>query len=151
MNPILSRFCEIYVPEHLHPETDRAVNLHKERICANFDISALHAPIETFICEDLQAICEMSRNNAITHRVLVDHAEQWVDRAASCSQLMQCLMDSRDDSWAASCFSEEDIVQAHVCFYKIRSEYRCEKLLILYMLDYLFLRKNTDMASVLFL
>ena len=151
LNPILSRFCEIYVPEHLHPETDQAVNLHKERICANFNISALHAPIKNFVRDDLQSLCEMSKRNEITHRVLVDHAEEWVDRAASCSQLMQCLMESRENSWSIACFSEEDIVQAHVCFYKIRSEYRCEKLLILFMLDYLFLRKNTDVGSVLFL
>jgi hypothetical protein len=37
---------------------------------------------------------------------------------------------------------------ACMCFDKIKSEFRCEKLLLLYMFDFLFFRSNKDVKSV---
>jgi hypothetical protein len=38
-----------------------------------------------------------------------------------------------------------------LCFHKIKGEYRCEKLLMLYLLDYAFLRPNKDLKNIGFM
>jgi hypothetical protein len=38
-----------------------------------------------------------------------------------------------------------------LCFHKIKSEFRFEKLLIFYLLDFSFLRKNKDLKNVGFM
>jgi len=38
-----------------------------------------------------------------------------------------------------------------LCFHKVKSEYRCEKMLMLYLLDYAFLRPNRDLENIGFI
>jgi hypothetical protein len=53
-------------------------------------------------------------------------------------------------SWLENCNSLSPLKKCSLklCFNTIRSEIRCEKLLILYMLDYVFVRKNKDIKSI---
>jgi hypothetical protein len=46
-------------------------------------------------------------------------------------------------------FDDKKTSAIGVCFNIIKSEYRCENLLLLYMLDYIYLRSKTDIKSVL--
>ena len=43
---------------------------------------------------------------------------------------------------------DNDIAQACIIYEKIRSEYRCEKLLILYIFDFLYLRSEKDLKCI---
>ena len=42
----------------------------------------------------------------------------------------------------------ETLASAQICFQKIKSEYRSEQLLMLYLFDYIFLRSNKDIKSI---
>jgi hypothetical protein len=55
-------------------------------------------------------------------------------------------------------FFEEDLVcedlemhRVHFCFNKIKSEFRCEKMLMMYLFDYMFLRLDRSLKNVSFL
>jgi hypothetical protein len=38
-----------------------------------------------------------------------------------------------------------------LCFYKIKGEFRCEKMLMFYLFDYAFLRPNKDLENIGFM
>jgi len=45
-------------------------------------------------------------------------------------------------------FLGEDSAIILMCFHKIKSEFRSEKLLLFYLLDFIYLRSNKDIKSV---
>jgi hypothetical protein len=44
-----------------------------------------------------------------------------------------------------------DMCRVHFCFNKIKSEFRCEKMLMMYLFDYMFLRLDRSLKNVSFL
>jgi GTPase SAR1 family protein len=136
LNPILSRFCEIYVPEYV--ENDKIMNLHQYAIQRHFKIA---------LTPEQQECLENTMNNIvleedIDHAKLVDVATHFYEMGLSCLDLIH---------WLESC---RDIDPLHkstycICYDNIKSEYRCEKLLILYMLDFIFLRSDKGVKCVL--
>jgi len=149
LNPILSRFCEIYVPEHI--ENGQIVNLHhvaKEKyyqgnLSRDYDRQWINEQM-TGIVAGTTPVKSKSKKPvpSITHDALVDLSNAWYERGLSCLDLI---------SWIKSTdvFSDGEKANYCMCFDKIKSEYRCEKLLLFYLLDFIFLRSNKDIKNVL--
>jgi hypothetical protein len=112
LNPILSRFCEIYVPEYF--ENGNAVNLYTQTNPQpnNQHIIGSHLSKETY-----------------THSELADIANTLYDKGISCMELMEWF--KQQGKWNSA--------KVMMCYYKIKSEFRNEKLLMFYMLDFVFL------------
>jgi hypothetical protein len=135
LNPILSRFCEIYIPEFI--EDGEVQNLHlwsRQKIpisITNLESSTkwVNDTMETFSLE-----------KSIDHIKLVKLAGDFYENGYSCLDLMR---------WVGNRFSHLDRVNATMCFDRIKAEYRCEKLLIFYMLDFLFLRSKKDLECIM--
>uniref|UniRef100_A0A6C0D378 Uncharacterized protein n=1 Tax=viral metagenome TaxID=1070528 RepID=A0A6C0D378_9ZZZZ len=136
LNPILSRFCEIYVPEYVLENGD-IQNLHQLSIHRNFDIDNVSQKIDFYI-EPL-----LDLDKTLHHKDLVKISNTLYDNAFSSLDVMEWIKRKK------ARFDPMTIIDACLWFDKIKSEYRCEKLLMLYMLDYLFLRSNKDTNSVL--
>jgi GTPase SAR1 family protein len=133
LNPILSRFCEIYVPEHLLENGD-IQNLHHFAIRRHYNIDMFHTDAEARnqINQTLTPLLEKYSNHSIIeHSELVDAANKLYEEAYSCLDVMEWIKTKKQT--ITSC----KIAEATLWFDKIKSEYRCEKLLMLYMLDYL--------------
>ena len=126
LNPILSRFCEIYVSEFM--ENGKIYNLHqyfiKQKI--QFDNSARIK----WVADQMELIYQ---SNQITHEILAEVAEDIYENGSSCLDIIEWIQ-STD---RLSTFNKSSIV---MCFNKIKQDYRCEKLLMLYIFDYMFLR-----------
>ena len=45
----------------------------------------------------------------------------------------------------------KQIISLLFCFNKIKSEFRCEKMLMLYLFDFLFIRSNKSLKNISFL
>ena len=134
LNPILSRFCEIYVPEHIHE--GKIVNLHQKNIHNHYTPLKNDVLKNTWIQEQLNTI-----NESTQHSHLTEVITQWYDRGYSCLDLLQWLeMTDR--------FTEKDKSSVYICFDKVKSEFRCEKLLLIYIMDNLFLRSEKDLKSI---
>lgn len=132
LNPILSRFCEIYVPDYLD-ETGKPVNLNSKRI---------HSVIpKQVISTDITSILDEIPSIELNHKILANIANQMYEEGSSCLDLVK---------WVESSPHIDSLIKASsiVCFHKIKSDFRNEKLLILYMLDYIFLRSNKDIKSI---
>lgn len=135
LNPILSRFCEIYVPEYV--ENGKIVNLHQYSIRQHFKIT---------LTPEQQECLDNRMNQLLTeppdHTKLVNVAGHFYEMGLSCLDLIH---------WLESSPGIEPVQKSTycICYDNIKSEYRCEKLLILYMLDFIFLRSDKGVKCVL--
>ena len=118
LKPILSRFCEIYVPDvnvsgnPLNPVFGSWRPTHKYN-----DVSSwLQTPPKTHA--ECIALCNELYENGI-----------------SCLDIVAYI-------------NKEDV---RFCFEKVKSEFRNEKLLMMYMLDFVFVRSNRDLNNISFL
>ena len=118
LNPILSRFCEMYVPE-IEDESNpgKYVNLYK--------------PVEDEVSPTLYSRLENCPKTSIS---LVELCSQLYNEGMSALDIIQML--------------ERDIdthINTLICFEKIKAEIRCEKLLMYYLLDFMYLRKSSSL------
>ena len=141
LNPILSRFCEIYVPEHI--ENGKIVNLHKRSIEYNYRINYEEDHIDWLYNKIIKL--------DINHKELVNLSEEIYEKGLSSLDLLDCIKNKLIFNKRISKkikLTNELISKVCICFDTIKKEYRCEKLLMLYLLDYLFLRSNKDLKSI---
>jgi len=133
LNPILSRFCEIYIPEHIID--GKIINLHQYSIEKNYKIEDVtnNMPwITTKMTEYLQ-------KTDIQHADLTKLATEFYERGLSGLDLINW-----SNSDAAAHLTTIDTSSVSMCYDKIKSEYRCEKLLLLYLFDFLFMRNTVN-------
>jgi hypothetical protein len=135
LNPILSRFCEIYVPEYI--QGGKLVNLHQYAIHKNYDIDSIQDKYN-WIDEKIDRLFDTE----IDHSDLTKLSNEFYENGISCLDLIKWIniTDKMDDL-------EKSTIC--ICFNKIKSEYRCEKLLLLYIFDFMFLRSNMDVKCIL--
>lgn len=131
LNPILSRFCEIHVPEYI--ENGNIINLHRKM---NNMMN-----MEKMSKENLWITSKMYEleDTEITHGDLLVLANTIYEKGLSCLDFIHWLEnnDKIDEIHKAS---------AIVYFDKIKSEYRSEPMLLFTILDYLYIRDNKDIC-----
>lgn len=134
LNPILSRFCEIYVPEYI--VNDEVVNLHKLARTTNYKIEYnenhqewITDKIDEYIHED------------INHVNIIKLCEDIYEKGLSALDIIE---------WVQQTETLDNNVKSQVCmgFDIVRKEYRFEKLLMMYIFDFLYLRTNKDLKSI---
>jgi hypothetical protein len=130
MNPILSRFCEIYIPDRM--DTDgNVIPLH--HFYQYFNPSATvvipTAPGHKDIHEELAPIPTLMANPRTTPQQWMELCTQFYERGISAYDLVafgpQFLLPSLQAQWEME-------------FQKVKSEFRCEKLLMFYLVYFLF-------------
>jgi DNA polymerase III delta prime subunit len=138
LNPILSRFCEIYIPETMGPH-DCLLNLHSSTIQNKYHL-------EEWSCERMRELSSILQNieNNVTHKYLVELSSKLYELGYSCLDVVEWFRNT-------SVVSEKDKSAIVLCFHKIKSEFRCEKLLMLYLFDYAFLRPNKALENIGFI
>lgn len=138
LNPIVSRFCEIYVPETSLDPLD-SQNLHRQRLQTLYSSSS-----STFDWKE-----QLGRRGCPprTHSSSDETSQVKTDGAvrlfANPKQLLECVHDAYESGesaitmidWIRKDLQRIDIV---VHFYRIKSEYRCEKMLMFCLLTRLF-------------
>lgn len=135
LNPILSRFCEIYVPDLIN-EKNEIVSLHKHFMDKKYNLENKE--------EIGKKIIEGLEKREKTHKNLIELSECWYNEGISCLDLVNILKENEN--------VDTDLkYKANMCFEKIKSEYRNEKLLMFYILDYLYIRSNKDLKCIMLL
>jgi len=134
LNPILSRFCEIYVPEYI--VNGEVVNLHKLARTTNYKIEYnenhlewISNKIDEYIDED------------INHINIIKLCEEIYEKGLSSLDIIE---------WIQQTETLDNNIKSQVCmgFDIVRKEYRFEKLLMMYIFDFLYLRTNKDLKSI---
>jgi hypothetical protein len=123
LNPILSRFCDIFVPEPKVMANGPTINLHQYVLSQQFQVREKVQP-------DIQLSDIFDKSMSLND--LFRHIDRLYESGVSCLDLMEHVKTQRD------LWSEEEYSRAVMRFYQIKPQFRCEKLLMLFMLNYLY-------------
>lgn len=134
MNPILSRFCEIYVPEYT--TEGKISNFHQHYIEKSMPMIQ---DFQDIIEKEMREIYNKEEPN---HSELIQVSERLYEEGISCLDLISWIKKTE-------LIEENEKSRYELCFNIIRSEFRCERLLLLYLFDYIFLRSENDIKSIL--
>jgi len=141
LRPILSRFCEIHVPEPVIG--GKQVNLHTHLLRNTFAGAALDK-LRQQRAEWLEK--EVSFGKEPTYGELILLANKMHERAYSGMDLLLWL-EGRPESEIPSDKKYERLI----AFQKVRHEFRNEKLLMLFMLHFMLFRSNDSLENISFM
>lgn len=134
LKPILSRFCDVYIPYPKIRGNDISLYQHKIKNQGPFykntnkNIGKLHSIIS---------------NTNINNVNIVSISTIIYEKGFSAQNIINCIKDNPLEN-----VSKNDINELSFLFYKIKREFRNEKLLILYVLKFLFFRNNHDLENI---
>ena len=143
LNPILSRFCEIFVPEYIDPTTETTMNLHQWQIQQTYSFGKEIESVQQRFLEEA-FLDTLGDTREMDHKKMVDLAALFYENAISSLDLIHWFKGS--SRWT-------DFDKSNICmlYSKIKPEFRCEKLLMLFLLDFAFLRPGSDIREISFM
>jgi DNA polymerase III delta prime subunit len=142
MKPILSRFCEIYVPE---PVINGAiVNLYKYNLNNLFNMK----DVKTTRLEALKKELLKTVNKKITIDKLMGLCSKLYEKGYSGLDIIQLL---ENHKFLETSLSVEKRYELLIVFNRVRKEFRNEKLLILFILNFVFLSSELSLENISFM
>jgi len=118
LKPILSRFCEIYIP----PTPVVLVSEKKSQRVAE-------------IAADVASLTDLSNN-----RDIINMASQWYEMGYSSYDFMQYVESVKEEE-----DKKERCIHVLFLFHKLKTEFRCEKLFLWFLLDFYLFRSYDDL------
>lgn len=142
LKPILSRFCEIYVPEPII--NGKQVNLYKYNVNSTFNMTDIANKRDEWLKKELVKII----NKPPKMSDLVDLSIKMYERSYSGIDIIKLLehtklMDNK--------ITEDKKYELLVQFNKIKKEFRNEKILILFILNFLFVSSEFNLENISFM
>jgi hypothetical protein len=116
----------------------KIVNLHQYAIQKNYHVQA-SMDIPGWITTKMD---ELMKKGSVCHADLTTLATECYEKGLSALDVVHWI-----DSGGADVLDSIDTTAVTMCYDKIKSEYRCEKLLLLYLFDLMFLRENKNIAD----
>ena len=143
--PIISRFCEIYVPKFIKLDDELPINLHEENIkkhyhsIENYDVryKALHETLMEFI-----SLQDYTLSN------IVKFSNVLYEKGFS----VKFIIDSVSSSSSNSSFPIDmkvDKELLRLCYFKLKPDFRCERMFFFYILEMMFMCSNEDLKNML--
>ena len=140
LKPILSRFCEIFVPDKTeNPDNPVYKSLHKVNRDAIYGFGDLKKECRNRILEKKISLENEKKND---YKWFMNLANELYEEGISCLDIIQYLEEVLD---------KDKMVQVQFCFEKVKGEFRSEKMLMMYLFDYVFLRSDCSLKNVSFL
>jgi DNA polymerase III delta prime subunit len=141
MKPILSRFCEIYVPEPII--NNKPINLYKYNLDKVFNLSNIKQQrLELLKKELLKTV-----NKNISLDNLMRLCTKLYEKSYSALDIINLLENSR----FMESLTNEKRYELLICFNRVRSQFRNEKLLMLFILNFIFLSSELSLENISFM
>lgn len=144
LKPILSRFCEIFVPEPII--NHKIVNLHKYAIKETFGLDKLAKNK----CENLKRELDCGGNNTenkeYTLVELIEMCTKFYEKGYNSLDVIKYIEMSPPHR-----ISDEKKYDFMITFNKIRKEFRNEKLLMMFILHFFLFRNNVTLENISFM
>jgi DNA polymerase III delta prime subunit len=119
LNPILSRFCEIYVSPFVVPINSGGDQEKYQEICEKYSTN--------------------NENFNETAKQIINDATEWCEAGYSALKWIECLN--------ASASPNKTMIT--MCYHKIKPDFRSEKLLVYYTMYFTFVSSNEDLENIL--
>lgn len=142
MKPILSRFCEIYVPEPL--VNDKIVNLYQYNLNELFHMTSIKSQRTEWLKREL--------SKYVTQKLSLDDlfllCTKLYERSYSGLDVMNLM---ENPKFLENYMTTERRYELLVCFNRVRMEFRNEKLLMLFILNFVFLSSELSLENISFM
>ena len=136
LKPILSRFCDIYVAR---PKIrGLQISLYKNNIKTN---GPFFKNISKNILKLKNCISSFDKDN----NNIIEYSLNLYEKGFSAENIVSCIK-----TYTFENIPQENIDELIFIFYKIKREFRNEKTLILFIINFLFFRSNMDLENVAF-
>jgi len=142
MKPILSRFCEIYIPEPVL--NDNTINLYQYNLNELFQMKDIKIQRLDWLKKELIK----NVNNKITLENLMNLCIKLYEKAYSALDIIALL---ENPKFLEETITTEKRYELLVCFNRVRKEFRNEKLLILFILNFVFLSLELSLENISFM
>jgi replication-associated recombination protein RarA len=143
LKPILSRFCEIYIPEPLHNGLN--INLYKHNLNETFKLKEVKTQRMDWLKKELQKA--FSKKESIKNDFLIGLSEKLYEKGYSGIDIIQ-LLDNHSQFLDLSNDKRYELLFA---FNKVKKEFRNDKLLIMFILNFLFVSLDFTLENITFM
>jgi DNA polymerase III delta prime subunit len=141
LRPILSRFCEIYISE---PEyKGNQINLYKYNLEETFKLMDIKCQRLEWLKKELQKTFTMNSN--IPEKELQTFVIKLYEKSYNALDIIKLIEDGLFP------LSEDKRYELLIAFNKVRKEFRNEKLLLLFIINFTFLDKETVLENMSFM
>jgi DNA polymerase III delta prime subunit len=142
LKPILSRFCEIYIPE---PEYNgKIINLYKYNLGQTFKMGDIKAKRVEWLRDELDKV--FLKGNSISELSLLNLVTKLYEKSYSALDIIQMLEDGQ--ILVADNNKQYELL---IAFNKVRKEFRNEKLLMLFVLNFIYLDTQIVLENISFM
>jgi DNA polymerase III delta prime subunit len=142
MKPILSRFCEIYVPEPVI--NGDIINLYQYNLNEVFKMKDVKTQRQEWLKKEL--LKTVHKKTSIEN--LMSISVKLYEKSYSALDIMNLLENSK---FLENMLSSEKRYELLMCFNRVRKEFRNEKLLILFILNFVFLSSELSLENISFM
>ena len=153
LKPILSRFCEIYIPEPIY--NGELINLHKYNIDKTFEQTHIYTRhlewlknflLKHFLIINASTVLSDTTNNEIIK--LFDISLILYEKGYSGIDILKLL---ENQKFLDNHLQIEKRYELLVAFNKIKKEIKNEKILILFILNFVFLSSELSLENISFM
>jgi GTPase SAR1 family protein len=144
MKPILSRFCEIYVNE---PLIDGVItNLYKYNLNNTFNTNSIKNTRQEWLKKEISKFIKIQIPKTLNELMLF--CIKLYEKGYSALDIL-CLLEN--NKFAENIISQEKRYELLLTFNKVRKEFRNEKLLILFIINFAFLSLDVSLENISFM
>jgi len=145
LKPILSRFCEIYVPEPNY--NGNTINLYKFNLGETFKMKDVKTLRTDWLKKELQKMANEPAK--INHEELITLSTKLYEKGYSGLDLIQLL--EKPSNLKITNLTENKRYELLFAFNKIRKEFRNEKIFIMFILNFVFLSLDDSLENISFM
>jgi DNA polymerase III delta prime subunit len=142
LKPILSRFCEIYVPEPMH--NGKIINLYKYNLDQTFFLQDVKKSRTEWLKKELGK----SVLQNITIQKLMTMCSKLYEKGYSGLDILNLL---ENTNFLENQIKQERRYELLIAFNRVREEFRNEKLLILFILNFIYLSSELSLENISFM
>ena len=142
LKTILSRFCEIYIPE---PEYNgKIINLYKYNLEQTFKMGDIKAKRVEWLRDELGKV--FLKGNSISESSLLNLVTKLYEKSYSALDIIQMLEDGQ-----ILVTDSNKQYELLIAFNKVSKEFRNEKLLMLFVLNFIYLDTQIVLENISFM
>ena len=141
LKPILSRFCEIYVPEPIY--NNKIINLYQYNLNETYNMKEVKTLRYDWLKKELTKIFSKEINN----ESLMNESSKLYEKGYSGLDIINLLENMKNFSH----ITDKKRFELIVSFNKVKKEFRSEKLLIMFIMNFLFLNTDYSLQNISFM
>jgi DNA polymerase III delta prime subunit len=139
LKPILSRFCELYISE---PEyKGENINLYQFNLEETFKMKEIQSQRIEWLKKEIEK-CIICKNPSLLEKDLISFVTKLYEKAYNALDIIKLLEEGTFN------LTTQRRYELLIAFNKVRKEFRSEKLLLLFILNFVFLDKQMNLETI---